>query len=67
MNKFKYAITNGESVIGVVYEHKTYGRTLVIFEKVDLNNPIQIWDRDANTPLADKDFTEFIYELLPVT
>jgi len=67
MNKFKYAITNGENVIGIIYENDRYGRTLVIFEKIDLNHPVTIWDSLENKAIVDKDFTDFIYELLPIT
>jgi len=65
-NEFKYAVTNGDSVIAIIYEHEKYGRTVVILEKLDLNSPVTIWDKEANTPLSDTDFLEFIYNLLPV-
>lgn len=67
MSKFKYAVTNGDSVIALIYEDEKYGRTMVVLGKVDLNNPLVVWNGETNIPIADKDFTEFIFELLPIT
>jgi hypothetical protein len=66
MNKAKYWLVNGDSIIGIVYESDKYGRTLVLTEKIDVNYPINIYSTDKVEVVEETDFIEFIHSLLPV-
>lgn len=66
-NKVRYAVTNGDDVIALVYESNEYGRTMVILEKLDLNYPIGIWDLKNNCTYGNPKFLNFIWEMLPAS
>ena len=42
MSKPKYFILNGDNFLGTFWETEKLGNVLVIQDKIDLNNPIQI-------------------------
>lgn len=66
MNNFSYIVVNGSSVIAMVYENEKYGRTMIVLEKINLSHPILIYDKNQNI-VSEKDFTDFIYDLIPKT
>lgn len=65
MNKVKYAIVNGDTVLGMVYESTEYGRTVTIQEKIDLNHPVYLYDIEKQQKLEETDFIKFIWEMIP--
>lgn len=65
MNKAKYCVVNGDSVLGIIYEDSEYGRTIVIEGKIDLNFPISLFDIQEQKAIVDMDFIKFIWEMLP--
>lgn len=65
MNKATYFLTNGDCVIGTVYHSKDYGRTLVVYEKIDYNHPVCLYDIKTGKKENSTDFIEFLQSMIP--
>ena len=64
-NKVKYTLINADNIIGIVYESDTYGRTLVLQNKLDPNYDLKVWDIQKAERVTSVDLMEFIHSLLP--
>lgn len=65
MNKRKYAVVAGDEILGIVYEDEEYGRTIVMFGKVDFNNPVKLMDMETTKTITESNFVKFIVDMLP--
>ena len=66
MSKFKYVIMNGDNVAAMVYEDEKWGRTIVIMNKIDGNEPLKVYNRDAEVVSRETEISEFLIGLLPI-
>lgn len=64
-NIARYAIMNEDTAIAIVYERESFGRTMVVLDKINLNFPIKIWDLVKNEFYGEPKFLDFILEMLP--
>lgn len=66
MNELKYAITNGDSIVALVFYHEVHGRSIVIQEKIDSSYPVSVYDIKLGKTITEEDIISFITSLLPV-
>lgn len=67
-NQLKYYILDSDSIIALIYESETYGRTIVwTGEKVHPNSSIQVYNQLTGEVVADKSLLEFFQSMLPGT
>jgi hypothetical protein len=64
VTKFKYAIRNGDKVLGLLWEHDALGKVLVTDGKIDSNFDLEIKDQNGNT-VDYIDLRKFLLEILP--
>ena len=63
-SKFKYAIINGNSVVGIIYETKIGLMTVMTGEKMDISQGLSIRDY-LGTKVSELDLIEVISEIIP--
>ena len=64
-NIARYIIMNEDTAIAIVYESESFGRTMVVLDKINLNFPIKIWDLVKSEFHGEPKFLDFILEMLP--
>lgn len=64
-NIARYVIMNEDTAIAIVYESESFGRTMVVLDKINLNFPIKIWDLVKEEFYGEPKFLDFILEMLP--
>lgn len=68
MNKPKYFLINGDSIVGVVYESDKYGRTLVVLNKLNLDQALEIHEAGGSAKkILDVDLLEFLSGMIPTS
>ena len=65
MAKVKYAVKNGSSILGYMWDVGN-GREIFVThgDKLDINHPLEIRDRDGND-IKEVDLIDLLSEILP--
>ena len=68
MSKAKYAIRNGQDVVGLLWENEKLGKVLVTYPdiKIDMNFDLEIWDIETHEVIDYIDLRDFLLESLPM-
>ncbi len=67
-NKPRYHILGTDSVVGTVYEHPEYGRTICLdftYEHSDGSQVYRVFDSESHEFVSEKSFLEFIQSMIP--
>lgn len=64
MSKFKYAVKNGDNILGLMWEVDNGKEIFVTNGKVDINYDLEIRDCDGND-IKNVDLRELLMEILP--
>jgi hypothetical protein len=65
MANFKYAVRNGDNVLGIMWEVSDNREVFVSFgETINLNHSLEILDSNGNN-IGEKDLIDLLSEILP--
>jgi hypothetical protein len=65
MANFKYAVRNGDNVLGIMWEVSDNREIFVSFgETINLNHSLEIMDSNGNN-IGEKDLIDLLSEILP--
>ena len=65
MANFKYAVRNGDNVLGIMWEVSDNREVFVSFgETINLNHSLEIMDSNGNN-IGEKDLIDLLSEILP--
>lgn len=65
MSKAKYAIRNGDNILGILWENDSLGKILVTSGNIDPNFGLEIYDCDVHKVIKYVDLRDFLLEVFP--
>lgn len=65
MAEAKYAVKNGDSITGILWENEKLGRLFVLQNDIDPNFGLEILDLPNGNVVKEVDMIDFLLEILP--